>query len=90
MPGVGGAAGVRPSSVTVRRTRSGVPWTTNAQVVAVEWRTTLVTASRTTQPSSASVCGASGGPERRTEGSIPAAVSADLARSSSVARLPSR
>lgn len=91
MPGAGGGpAGPRPSSVTVSRTCSAAPTTTNEQVVALLWRTTLVTVSRTTQPSSASACGVIGGPERWTTASIPAAVNADLARSSSVARLPSR
>ena len=58
-----------------------------SQSVASLWRTMLVTASRSTQPSRASVCGTSGGPDWRTTGSTRAADSAERARSSSVARL---
>ncbi len=78
--------------MTVSRIRSADddPSTAISHRRAPLCRTALVTASRTTQPSSASVAGASGGPDRRTTGSMPAAVSAEDARSSSVARLPSR
>lgn len=79
-----------PSSVTVSRTRSGVPETVIPQWLASLCRTTLVTASRTTQPSRAAVLGSGGGPDRLTDGSTPAAVRAERARSSSPARLPSR
>ncbi len=79
-----------PLSVTVSRTCSVVLSTVISQRVASLCRTTLVTASRTTQPSSASVCGASGVPDWRTTGSTLAADSAERARVSSVAMLPSR
>ena len=74
----------------LERARSVDPDTVIPQCVAPLCRTTLVTASRTTQPSRAAVCGSTGAPDWLTDGSTPAAVSAERARSSSVGRLPSR
>ncbi|MGV9950418.1 hypothetical protein ACWDU0_00615 [Streptomyces cellulosae] len=76
--------------MTVSRARSPSASITISQRRAPLCRTTLVTASRTTQPSSTSVRGPGAGPERRTTGTTPAAARAERARSSSVSRLPSR